>query len=321
MSVLGSWLASRPPDAAVEIAPTRVSAAVVSYRAEGVAVSAHAVEALPPGLIVPSLTSTNITDGAAVADALRRVFDALGMRPRRVALVIPDSAAKISLLRFDQVPDRREDLDQLVRWQMRKSSPFPIDDASVSYSPGLQSPDGGREFVVEIARREVVREYEMVCDAAGAYAGLVDLATVSLVNLFLASVTSLSEDWLLVHVRPEYTSIVIMRGPDLIFFRNRPEGDNDGLADIVHQTVMYYQDRLTGQGFARVLVAGAGRSADSVDAARRGLEDRLGLPVELVDPTRAAPLTDRIKASRELMDVLGPLLGMLLRTRREAVGA
>ena len=41
---------------------------------------------------------------AALVAALRSALDKLGSRPRRVALVIPDTAAKVSLLRFEKVP-------------------------------------------------------------------------------------------------------------------------------------------------------------------------------------------------------------------------
>ena len=82
---------------------------------------------------------------------------------------------------------------------------------------------------------------------------------------------------------------------------------------------MYYEDRLNGGGFARVLIAGGGAAAGrrgeraprarraparaaskrSIRAARRGLQDRIG-------------------ASPELLDVLAPLVGMLLRERKAA---
>jgi hypothetical protein len=68
-----------------------------------------------------------------------------------------------------------------------------------------------------------------VCDEVGIHAGLVDLATLSVANLYLAGAPS--GDWLIVHIRPEYTSIAIMRGSDLIFFRTRAEGDPEPLAD------------------------------------------------------------------------------------------
>jgi len=165
----------------------------------------------------------------------------------------------------------------------------------------------------------VIAEYEAVCADLNVYAGLVDLATLSVVNLFLGSDDAPTGDWLVVHLRPDYTSIVIMRGGDVIFFRNRAEGDEASIADLVHQTAMYYEDRLTGQRFTRVFLGGSGRIPGSVEAARRSLQERLGVSVESIDPTRTAALTDRISVTPDLMDVLAPLVGMLLRTRREAV--
>jgi type IV pilus assembly protein PilM len=305
MSLLASWLASSPPDAAVEIAPERVSAATLAGRGTALNVQSHATEALPAGAVAASLGAHNIADQAAVTAAMRAVLGRLDGRVSRVALIIPDIAVKVSLVRFDQVPARRDDLDQLVRWQVRKSAPFPIDDASVSYTKGAALANGGCEFVVVLARRDVVEEYEKVCTAAGVYAGLVDPATFSALNCVLESPNNIpGGDWLAVHMRPGYTSIAIVRGEDMIFFRNRPEGDDESLTDLVHQTAMYYQDRLAGQGFSRVLLGGSGRTADALDTARRGLEERLGARVDPLGPS----------------DVLAPLTGMLLRARREAVG-
>jgi hypothetical protein len=317
MSLLASWLASPPPDAAIEIAADRVAAVVASLRGDGLVVSAHASEALRPGVITPSLTGPNVLDRAGAVNALRRVIEKLGTRPRRVALVIPDTAVKVSLLRFDSVPPRRDDFEQLVRWQLRKAAPFPIETASVTYAPAGIPAEGGREFLVEISRAEAIREYEELCEEVDAYAGLVDTATLSLLGVF-AGAADVTGDWLLVHMRPDYTSIAILRGDAVIFYRNRPEDGQEGLADLVHQTAMYYQDRLSGGGFERVYLAGAGGGTGVAEAARSGLEERLGVAVETLDPTRAAALTDRISATADLMDVLGPAVGLLRRTYAEA---
>lgn len=319
MSLLASWLASPPPDAAVEISPERVSVATLATRGGSLVVHSHATAPLRSGIVVPSLTARNITDAPAIAAALRAALDRIDGRPRRIALVIPDLAARISLIHFEQVPARREDLDRLVRWQLRKAAPFPIEDACVTYSQGAHA-SGGTEYITALARREVIREYEGVCEAVGADAGLVDLATLSVLNLFVAGAQSVpAGDWLVVHMRPDYTSLVIMRNEHIIFFRSRPEGDDETLPDLVHQTAMYHQDRLSGQGFARVLLGGTGRVVGAIDLARIHLEERLGLSVEPIDPTQAATLTDRIGTTPDLLDVLAPLVGMLLRTRQEVV--
>ena len=313
MSMLASWLAAPPPDAAVEITPDRVSAARVEPRGGELAVPAYAMEPLPAGALVASLTSQNVVDRSAVAEAVRVVLSRVGGRAARVALVIPDLAAKVALVRFDTIPSRRDDLDQLMRWQLRKSAPFPIDEACLSFTPGAQEAGGGGEFVVVLARRDIVREYEGVCGDAGAHAGLVDLATLSVVNLFLATGRAPAGDWLAVYMRPEYTSIAIMRGEDMIFFRNRPKSDEASLADLVHQTAMYYEDRLSGRGFERVLLGGGGRVPGAVDLARRSLEGRLGTAVEPIDPGAVVTLSDRISLTADAMDMLAPLSGILLR--------
>jgi type IV pilus assembly protein PilM len=319
MSSFASWLASPPPDAAIEIAPEAVSIAALGHGSQP-AVQGYAVQPLPPGAVVASLTSQNIIDRTAVVSGVRSAIERLGVKPRRVALVVPDLSARVALIRFEQIPAKRDDLEQLIRWQVRKSAPFSIEEAALTYSPGVRTAGGG-EFVVVLARRATIREYEAICEDVDMHPGLVDLATLSLVNLYLSQPSPPTGDWLIVHMRPEATSIVIMRGEDLIFFRNRAEGDEEALTDVVHQTTMYYQDRLSGQGFARVLLGGIGRSAGAAAVARQSLEERLATPVEPIDPTQVAVLTDRVQVTPGLMAALGPVIGMLLRTRREMVAA
>jgi Tfp pilus assembly PilM family ATPase len=315
MSILSSFQEATPPLVAVELAAHRVSAAAIEFRAGKPVVSAHASEPLPEGVLVPSLTLPNVHDRAALIGAVGRVFDRLGGRPRRVGLVIPDPVARVSLVRFEKVPVRRPDLDQLVRWQVRKAAPFAIEEAQVSYVPGLRGPDG-QEFIVITARREIVREYEEVCSEVGTDPGIVDLATFNVVNVVLAGSPPLLADWLLVNVSADYASIAILRGEHLIFFRNRASDTDGTLADLIHQSAMYYEDRLGGGGFSRVILAGVGegvRQTAEVEQARRSLAERLESAVETVDPRTAAALTDRITAAPALLDALAPLVGLLLR--------
>jgi Tfp pilus assembly PilM family ATPase len=320
MSILSSWLASPPLEAAIEIAPDAVSIAVIGGRGTSLEVQGYAVEPLPAGAVAPSLTEPNIGDPAAVSQAISDACRQLGVTPLRAALVIPDLATKVSLVRFEQTPARRDDLEQLLRWQVKKSTPFPMDEACLASAHGARSADGA-EFTVVVARRNIIREYEGTCETVGIHTGLVDISTFGLVNLFLDGRTAGAGDWLVVHMRPEYASIVILRRDDVIFFRNRAEGDEEALADVVHQTAMYYQDRLDGRGFSRILLGGKAHTPGAVDLARRNLEDHMGTLVEPIDPTRRIALSDRIEASPELMATLSPLVGMLLRARRERTAA
>lgn len=309
-----------PPSVAVEIAARHVSAASLDLRAGRRVIAAHASESLPAGALVPSLTAPNITDRGAVSEALSRVMEKVG-RPKRVGLIIPDPCAKVSFVRFEHVPARRQDLEQLIRWQVRKAAPFPIEEAQISHVRGLRTEEG-QEFIVTLARRDIVLEYEAMLSAAGAHAGLVDICTFNVINAVLSGANPPSADWLLVNVAADYASIAILRGGDLMVFRSRV-ADNEGtLADLVHQTAMYYEDRLKGAGLSRVLISGASANQEAqaadVEHIRRSLQARLATTVETVDPRGAVTLADRIAAAPAFLDMLAPVVGLLLRGREAA---
>lgn len=304
------------PTTILDIGSRQVSGAAFERRGAGVAVRLHADEALPEGALLPSLNAENVRDRAAVLGAVRSVLERIG-RPRRIGLVIPDAVAKVSLLKFEQVPARAADLDQLIRWQVKKSVPFTPDEAQVSYVPGVKAADG-QEFLVTCARRQIVVEYESLCQEAGAHAGIVDLATLNVANMVLAASPQLAAaDWLLISMGADWASTVIVRSGSVILFRSRGTDGDDTLAELAYQSAMYYEDRLSGTGFARVVLSGASHAAahGAGDAAalRRDLEDRLGAAIQPVDPLGAVALTDRVTATPALTDALAPLAGMALR--------
>ena len=316
MSPLPSFLTSSPPSVGVEIASDRVTAVSLERQGSGWIVGGHGTERVAPGVVTPALNAVNVHDPRALAAAVRSAFDKLGSRPRRVALVIPDTAAKLSLLRFDKVPPSAADLDQLIHWQMRKAAPFKPEDGQLSWAPGAPLPGGGREYLVTLARRDIVESYMQACADAGAAAGVVDIASLNLINAAIAAGTDASADWLVVNVAPDYVTLAIVRNKDLIFFRTRQLEQDGDLADVVHQTSMYYEDRLGGGRFGRVLLSGAAaRGAEIGERLRRGLEERIGAKVEALDFRATAPMRDRISAGVDVLDTLAPAVGVVLRER------
>jgi type IV pilus assembly protein PilM len=293
----------------------RITGVSVDLRGGTPVIAAHASEVLPDQALVPALNAVNVRDRATVASALARVLDSLG-RPKRIGLIVGDPVAKVSLVKLQQVPSRAQDLEQVIRWQVRKSAPFAIEEAQLGFEAGLRAADG-QEFIVTLARRDVIAEYETLCQEAGAHAGIVDLSTFNAVNAVLVTEAVPAGDWLLVNIAPGWESIAIMRDRQLIFFRSRGADGEGTLADLIHQTAMYYEDRLSGSGFSRVLLCGAVGGGE-FEALRRGLSERLSTTVEPIDPTRAAALVDRTGANPGLLDTLTPLVGLILRTREAA---
>ncbi len=310
MSPLPAWLQTPPPTLGLHLDARRVTAVVADRAGGAPVIRALGSAVLPDGALVPSLTAANVVDRDACVRAIREAVGQVGGRHRRVALAVPDTAAKVSLLPFDQVPSHARDLDQLVRLQLRKTMPFPVEEAQIACSRG-PAIGGATTMVVAVMRRDVVEEYESVCGAAGLHAGTVDLATFNVVNLALLGEQE-SDDALLVHVTPAYASVALVRDGGLIFFRTRPADAAEPLPDVVHQTRMYYEDRLGGHGLARVVVVAG---PDVTDRERVALEltSLFDTPVTTLSLEGVATFGDRVQASDAVVGQVAPSAGLVLR--------
>ena len=273
LGALRGWVSTPGPTVAVDIAADGVSA-VAATGAGAPAVAGYAHAPLPAGAVTPAAAAANVRDREAAAAAVR---DALGRLPRRdprVSLVVPDSAAKVSVLRFETAPARRGDLERLIRWKVRDAVPFRLEDAQVAWDAAAPHA-GGRDFVVVVMRRDIVEEYEAVALAAGVRPGCVAPASFGLLRLVHGG----AGDRLLVHAAAGYNSAAIVRDGGLALYRSQP-GDRDAdLADLVHRTAMYYEDRLDGAGIRQVLLATDGRAAQAVTGR---LAARIAAPIELL---------------------------------------
>ena len=315
MPAQSSLFAPTPPSIAVELASRRLTVVELG-RGSSAALVGYASEPLPEGAIVPAPAGVNIANIPAVTEALRRGLERAGVRgAARVALVIPDNAARVTLLPFEQLPAKAADVDQLIRWKLKKSTPFPIEDAQVSWFVAHRT-EAGPTIAATVARRDIVAQYEAVAARAGLHAGIVDLASFNIMNAVVGGGAAPASDWLLVTLAPEATTLAIGRGTDLMFYRQRAAVE-ESLSALVHQTAMFHEDRLGGMTFSRVWLCGAG-VGPMAEQARREIRERLGVLVEIVDVRGASDLGTKINSSTDVLDALAAPVGALLRDRKAA---
>ena len=92
-SFSASWLASPPPDVAIEITATRVIAVALGGHGGSYTAAGYAADPVAPGLTTPALNAPNIHDEGGLASAVGGVLEKVGARTRRIALVLPDSGS------------------------------------------------------------------------------------------------------------------------------------------------------------------------------------------------------------------------------------
>ena len=140
----------------------------------------------------------------------------IGARRPEVALLLPDQVVRVFLLHFETFPRRAEDAIPLLRWRLKKSVPFEMDETIVSYMPQPLAPgnSGGASVLAAVARQKVVRQYEEIVEGMGLRAGVALSST-------LASLALLADSrpTLVVRLAGRTLTTVIVRGEALCVYR------------------------------------------------------------------------------------------------------
>jgi type IV pilus assembly protein PilM len=270
---LDRWLNVMPhPPMVVEIAADHVAAARCG---NSKSIDACAMEPLQVGSVMPSPVENNVTQPDAVRSALRAVFNRVPDRGTPIALLVPDPVVRVFILPFDSLPRRAEEALPILRWRLKKSVPFDVDETLVSWmrQAGAQ---GNLEVVIAIARKSIIREYEEIVESLGA-------RNIAVLSSTLATVPLLEERGatMLARISGKTLTTVIVNGSNLCVYRAT---DMFAEADILEtQTVLeeifpalaYYQDTWGGT-VDRARLAGFGARAREF---REALESELRLPV------------------------------------------
>jgi type IV pilus assembly protein PilM len=174
------WLDATPhPGLVIEIAPEQVSSARFSRTGS---LENFAVEMLPPGAVEPSAIETNIVNVNAVKAAMGRVREKLRMKEEDAALLVPDPVIRVFVQHFDDFPRSVEEAIPMLRWKLKKSVPFEVEETLLSYM--RQQPRGeGVDVVTAIARLRIIKEYEALLDAEFVRPGVVLSSTLSAISL------------------------------------------------------------------------------------------------------------------------------------------
>jgi type IV pilus assembly protein PilM len=140
MTSLASLLKDPPPAYAFELSEAGIAFARV---AEPRQVNFAPLEA---GALLVSPAHDNIHQPQVVQERIHALAPPNGHRKRRVALIVPDYCARVAVLDFDEFPADQQDQIALLRFRMKKSVPFDVDSAIVSYA--VQTRTGGGKVEV-----------------------------------------------------------------------------------------------------------------------------------------------------------------------------
>jgi hypothetical protein len=194
------------------------------------------MSALPDGLIKSSPTDDNISDLSAVADRIRALTGPHSVRralgevtlsdlPRRITVLLPDTAVRVKILHLEQLPARREERDALIRWRLGQEQLFPLSGAKVQ-SQVFHDRSGGKgpAFTVLTAavQESVLNQYEALCESVGLIPQDVGITSLRIFDLWRKSSNGphwRSRECLWVNVSDRALTTLICRQGRLLFYR------------------------------------------------------------------------------------------------------
>ncbi len=226
------------PKLACEIAADRVLAARASDSGDMVEVCAS--HELAPGSVVPDLIEANLRQPSSVYRTIRDTLGTVSGYSRDVIAVLPDAAARVVLLDFEALPANHQEAEGVVRFRLKKSLPFDVDKAQVSYH--AQSSANGVRVVAAVALTSVIEDYEAAFREAGYSPGVV------LPSMLAAlGAADAQRSTLVIKVDARTTSIAILDQQQLLLFRTLENTrgvtiSGEQLAEEVYPSVVFFQD-------------------------------------------------------------------------------
>lgn len=238
---------------------------------------------LPPETVSASPVRDNILAPEALAEAVRAITPPVPGRKRRsAALILPDHSARLVVVDFDSFPDKPDEQESLVRFRMKRSVPFDVETAALSF--WRQSSPGGKshEVVVAVTPLEIVARYEAPFRALNIQTGFVTISSLAAIELVSADGISV-----LAKINGRILTVLVLQHGVLKLVRSL-ELTESSLAEIaadLFPTFIYIEDNFQSKA-ARLLLCGFG---DLESSATSQFESDLAIPVEPLR-SRVAPL-------------------------------
>jgi type IV pilus assembly protein PilM len=288
------------PRLACEIAADRVLAGRLSDNGSGL--EASAARELAPGSVIPDLVENNVRQRSAVRTGIEEALGGVAHRSRDVIAIVPDAAVRVMLVEFDTLPSDREEALGVVRFRLKKSLPFDVDKAKISYH--AQKVNNEVRVVAAVAMASVIDDYEAAFRDAGFNPGVVLPSTLAAIGAADAK-----KPTLVIKVDAHTTSIAILNEDQLQLFRTLENTrgvtiTGEQLAEEVYPSVVFFQDTYR-LNIERIFVAGLSETGGAAPALRA----QTGADVqELVSSAQLGATTSGAVPRWRMAGVVGALI-------------
>jgi type IV pilus assembly protein PilM len=237
----------------LEISVDGARMALVAGKHDIPELKAYGVAPFPADTVRFSLKEPNVQNPAAFVAAVREMYLRLLTNERRVSVSLPDASGRVVLLDVETRFKSRDEGIDIIRWKLKKSFPYDINEAHLDYQVIEERETGEISLLVSLIARSVVHQYEELIAEAGLEPNRIDFTTFNLYRLF-AKRLELAENSVVVTCYGEVISILVFCGGALKFYRAKemPGGvlDPNRLFRELNSSFLISQEKYPGQASA-----------------------------------------------------------------------
>jgi type IV pilus assembly protein PilM len=222
-------------------------------------------EAFDEGTLVASPMEDNLLRADAVAAAIAKITT-LGTsktsgtsskKRKPAAVILPDYAARVSVLDFDSFPSSLEEQNSLVRFRVKKTIPFDIDSAAVSHYVQPHHASKKVDVVAVTVAIEVIARYEALFRSSGFQPGVVTTSALAALNLYRGEGVAV-----LAKLSGRALTVSVIANSIVKLFRcvALEDASDEEILGVLHPTFAYVEDEL-GSPVQKLIVCGLSQQA------------------------------------------------------------
>ncbi len=227
-----------------------------------------------PGTLVVSPVEDNMLRPDAVGALIGKIAGPNGSKKRRpAAIILPDYAARVTVLDFDSFPSSAEEQLSLIKFRVKKTIPFDIDSAAVSYF--VQPTSGKRVEVLAVTVAvEVIARYEALFRSAGFHPGVVTTSTLAALNLYKGDGVAI-----FAKLSGLTLTVAVIQGSTIKLFRcvTLDDASESEILSVLHPTFAYVEDELSAP-VGKLILCGFTQAPSGLRCEVEPLRSRFGSP-------------------------------------------
>lgn len=196
---------------------------------------------LPEKTVLLSYREKNIQDHNQFIDVVKEALEPFDNKVSSVGLSVPSEIIKITIQKFDDLPETHAETKRMIAWWTEKNIHLPANLFQISFHPAGDHPDGGKNMFIAIGIKDVILDYELIFKKINIDARVIRPAGINQFNFFVNGIPSEGATAYL-GIFENYLTFFVFENGQITFYH----GVKTGLSNLplflenVDRTIRYY---------------------------------------------------------------------------------